>query len=191
MIVNRQKAVGINLPGLRRFGRRLRRVLRLGRQDFNVCFVDDREIQRLNSTYRGKPHPTDVLSFPWKPAAEPTSRRDRTREFRGFLGDIVISVEAARRNARAEGHSTLDEIRWLILHGVLHLLGYDHETDRGEMTALELSLRERLEIDGGSQLLPRAGRDILRLPRIEVRTRGEAAPGWMLKRSLSRSEGRG
>ena len=69
-------------------------------------------------------------------------------EFAGFLGDVVISVETARRNARREGHSTANEIRWLILHGVLHLLGYDHETDRGEMTALEISLRARLGIAG-------------------------------------------
>jgi probable rRNA maturation factor len=58
----------------------------------------------------------------------------------------VISAETARRNARAATHSTAREIRWLILHGVLHLLGYDHETDRGEMAAFELALRERLKI---------------------------------------------
>jgi probable rRNA maturation factor len=68
-------------------------------------------------------------------------------EFAGFLGDVVISAEMAGRNARSAGHSTRHEIRWLILHGVLHLLGYDHETDDGEMTRLELSLRDRLGID--------------------------------------------
>lgn len=68
------------------------------------------------------------------------------REFGHFLGDIMISVDTARRNARREGHSTLNEIRWLILHGALHLLGYDHERDSGEMVRLELSLRERLGI---------------------------------------------
>jgi probable rRNA maturation factor len=61
---------------------------------------------------------------------------------------VVISVEAARRNARKEGHSTLNEIRWLILHGLLHLIGYDHSRDTGEMVALELSLREQLGIAG-------------------------------------------
>jgi len=69
-------------------------------------------------------------------------------EFKYFLGDIVISVDAARRNAREEGHSTLNEIRWLILHGLLHLLGHDHERDQGEMTRLELALRSRLGISG-------------------------------------------
>jgi len=68
-----------------------------------------------------------------------------------FLGDVVISVETARRNARAEKHSTLNEIRWLVLHGVLHLLGYDHEHDIGEMIALELALREQLGVAGGAQ----------------------------------------
>jgi probable rRNA maturation factor len=68
-------------------------------------------------------------------------------EFAGFLGDVVISAEMARRNAVSAGHSTRCEIRWLILHGVLHLLGYDHETDDGEMTKLELSMRDRLGID--------------------------------------------
>jgi probable rRNA maturation factor len=67
-------------------------------------------------------------------------------EFKNFLGDIVISVDMAKRNAREEGHSTLNEIRWLILHGFLHLLGYDHESDEGQMTKLELALRRRLGI---------------------------------------------
>jgi probable rRNA maturation factor len=67
-------------------------------------------------------------------------------EFKDFLGDIVISVDTAKRNARKEGHSTLNEIRWLILHGLLHLLGYDHESDQGEMVKLELALRGRLGI---------------------------------------------
>ncbi|HEV2177595.1 MAG TPA: rRNA maturation RNase YbeY [Terriglobia bacterium] len=67
-------------------------------------------------------------------------------DLRGFLGDIVISAETARRNARLEGHGTENEIRWLILHGVLHLCGFDHERDRGEMTTLELRLRRRLRL---------------------------------------------
>jgi probable rRNA maturation factor len=69
-------------------------------------------------------------------------------EFKNFLGDIVISVDTAKRNARQEGHSTLNEVRWLILHGLLHLLGYNHESDQGEMTKLELALRRRLGIAG-------------------------------------------
>ena len=131
------------------FAARLRKALRLGRREFNVCFVDDRAIRRLNSRYRGKPRATDVLSFPWQ--GSNGARGAAAGEFAGFLGDVVISVETARRNARLEGHSTANEIRWLILHGVLHLLGYDHETDRGEMTALEHTLRERLGVADGNR----------------------------------------
>ncbi len=148
--------------------------MRLGRPDFNVCLVDDKEIERLNARFRGKPHPTDVLSFPWRdarngsprfsgqanlsraaqgrpcrPKANHSASNSVARgEFKDFLGDVVISAETARRNARVEGHSTPTEIRWLVLHGLLHLLGYDHEKDGGEMTALELVLRAGLAIQG-------------------------------------------
>jgi probable rRNA maturation factor len=153
----------IKPSGLRDYVRHIKHALQLKGQNFNLCFVDDRTIRGLNATYRGKPQPTDVLSFPWrgdgeartstvKPhsgAAVGASRFDFTNaEFEGFLGDIVISVPAARRNAGAEGHSTATEIRLLILHGVLHLLGYDHARDRGEMTAKELALRRELGIVG-------------------------------------------
>lgn len=79
-----------------------------------------------------------------------SAARARHREFAGFLGDVVISVETAKRSAGAEGHPTSTELKWLILHGILHLLGMDHETDHGEMTALELALRTRLGVDGAS-----------------------------------------
>jgi probable rRNA maturation factor len=69
-------------------------------------------------------------------------------EFKNFLGDIVISLDTAKRNARKEGHSTRNEVRWLILHGLLHLLGYNHESDQGQMTKLELALRSRLGVSG-------------------------------------------
>jgi probable rRNA maturation factor len=146
MVLNRQTVIAVDLPGVRSFARRLQSALKLGGRTFNICFVDDREIARLNAAYRGKRRPTDVLSFPWL-----NGRRSAgvvAREWRGFLGEVVISAETARRNARREGHSTANEIRWLVLHGVLHLLGYDHETDQGEMTARELALRARLRIAG-------------------------------------------
>ena len=95
-----------------------------------VCLVSDAEIARLNRTYRGKGGATDVLSFP----------ADRTG------GDIAISPAAARRNARSLGRNVPEELRVLILHGVLHLAGYDHETDEGEMERRELRLRRRLGI---------------------------------------------
>jgi len=151
MVVNRQSAVGLSLPRVRTYCRRLHQALELDGRDFDVSFVSDREIARLNAQYRGKRRPTDVLSFPWTDE-DSALRRERGalpdaagREFAGFLGDVVISTETARRNALAAGHSTAREIRWLILHGALHLLGLDHEADHGEMTRLELELRERLD----------------------------------------------
>jgi len=148
MILNRQKRLAVRLATVRAFVQSLRAALRLGRREFNICFVDDREITRLNAAYLGRKRPTDVLSFPWQGSGAPHRIGTGNAEFANFLGDVVISVETARRNARREGHSTANEIRWLILHGLLHLLGYDHERDRGEMTSLELSLRDRLGIAG-------------------------------------------
>ena len=144
MIINRQSQFALDLPSLRAYERQVKSVLNLGPRDFNVCFVTDDDITRMNSVYRGKAVPTDVLSFPWEGEGESGPEDAEGDEFRNFLGDIVISVATADRNASAEGHSTGEEIRLLILHGVLHLMGYDHETDHGEMKSLELSLRERL-----------------------------------------------
>ena len=98
-----------------------------------IAFVSDSKIQSLNQQFRGINKPTDVLSFP--------------NDFEmGELGDIAISLETAARQAR-ENRLTLDEeIAQLILHGLLHLSGYDHETDNGEMNRLELKLRKKLGI---------------------------------------------
>jgi probable rRNA maturation factor len=163
VLLNQQKRYALRLSALDSYVRDLRQRLHLGRSQFNICFVDDSAIRRMNAAYRGRDRATDVLSFPWvergRPAARGGRRRDAARqprkatrpaqgEFVGFLGDVVISVETARRNARGEGHSTLNEIRWLILHGVLHLLGFDHQSDSGEMTAFELAVREQLGIAG-------------------------------------------
>jgi len=150
-ILNLQDRYVVPVSALNDFVRALRRRLPLARKVLNICFVDDRAIRHLNLAYRGKDSATDVLSFPWNPpglAAAPLYPGQRG--LANFLGDVVISVEAARRNAAAEGHSTLHEIRWLILHGVLHLLGYDHEVDHGEMLTLELALRKQLGIEGGA-----------------------------------------
>ena len=149
MILNRQRKYAADLPALRAYVRSLKQILGLGGREFNVCLVADREMARLNAAYRSTPRPTDVLSFPWK--GSQNGKGLRGSEFNGFLGDVAVSVETARRHASREGHSTLNEIRWLVLHGVLHLLGYDHERDRGEMTQLEHALRERLRIAGGRE----------------------------------------
>jgi probable rRNA maturation factor len=155
VFVNLQKRYVVRTASLSRFVRSLKRRLRLAKREFNVCFVDDNAIRHLNLAYRGKNKATDVLSFSWDeaagafpPAPPVPPRRGEHGGLKNFLGDVVISVETAQRNAAFEGHSTLDEIRWLILHGVLHMLGYDHEQDHGEMVALELTLREQLGVTG-------------------------------------------
>jgi rRNA maturation RNase YbeY len=103
----------------------------------SVHFTDDREMAALNRQYRKKYTTTDVLTFPGE------RMPDGTR----VLGDIVISVEQARRQATAERHALATEIRYLLLHGVIHALGYDHATDRGEMNALEAKLRRRVGLE--------------------------------------------
>lgn len=142
MILNRQKRIPIHQPKLERFLATVRKELKLGRREVTVCFVDDREIARLNRRFRGKPKATDVLSFP----ADGDGHGEFPVEGNNYLGDIAISPEAAKRNARRFGRTLEDELRVLILHGVLHLAGYDHETDQGEMDMLEKLLRRRMDV---------------------------------------------
>ena len=97
-----------------------------------VRFAGDRTVQRLNRDFRGQDQATDVLSFPG--IESPEGRH---------LGDIVISVSTAERQATRRGAALEEEVKLLLLHGVLHCLGYDHETDRGEMERLEGRLRRR------------------------------------------------
>jgi len=105
-----------------------------------VAFVSDRAMRELNRRWRGKRGTTDVLSFP----AEQTEFEQTAGTT--FLGDVVISVERAQAQAAENGLDFEREVEQLILHGVLHLCGYDHEIDDGEMNALELRLRRRLGI---------------------------------------------
>lgn len=107
-----------------------------------VAIVPDARVRALNRRYRRKDAPTDVLSFP---AAEPS-----------MLGDIVIAAGVARRQAHAAGHSLGTELRVLALHGLLHLLGYDHERDGGRMSRVERRLRRRAGLREG--LIERAPR---------------------------------
>ncbi len=104
-----------------------------------IAFVSDRKIRELNNQFRGKNKTTDVLSFPFEP--------DELDIEQDYLGDILISLEQAQRQS-AENDLTLEtEIKQLILHGILHLCGYDHETDDGTMNRRELELRETLRIN--------------------------------------------
>ena len=143
MILNRQSRIPIQDTVLARFLTSVRRELKLGRREVTVCFVQDREIARLNGKFRGKPKPTDVLSFP----AEGTGASEFPHESGAdFLGDIAISPQVARRNAKTFGRTLDEELRILILHGVLHLVGYDHEADDGEMDQVETRLRRKFRL---------------------------------------------
>jgi probable rRNA maturation factor len=112
----------------------------------SIAIVSDRRVRALNRRYRGNDHATDVLSFP--------SLRSRARRLQPpaaslLLGDIVIARGVARKQAAEAGHSEQTELRVLALHGLLHLLGYDHERDTGEMADVERRLRRRGGLNEG------------------------------------------
>lgn len=128
VIILERTVKGVSAASLARFARRAHKLAGL-RGDVNVLISGDRRLQKLNRVFRAKNCPTDVLSFP-----------DSAREG----GDIAISADLARCNASRYGHSAGDELRILILHGMLHLAGLDHETDHGQMARLETRLRSEL-----------------------------------------------
>lgn len=109
--------------------------------DVSIALVDDESMKSLNRKFRKKNRTTDVLTFP-----ADDSYADPTAPGRP-LGDIVISLDQARRQAADEKHSLPTEVRYLILHGILHALGYDHETDSGEMNALEEEVRAQVGLE--------------------------------------------
>jgi len=148
MIVNRQRSVRLERRRLELFLGRVREELGLGEAAVTVCFVSDAEIARMNEEYLKKKGPTDVLSFPAVARRKPVRLRRGVRAVRAreYLGDIAISPATAKRYAKKSERNLPIELRVLILHGVLHLLGYDHETDHGEMARVENRLRKRLGI---------------------------------------------
>jgi probable rRNA maturation factor len=160
MLLNRQRRVRVPVADLENFLARARRSLRLPAGSLTVCLVANAEIARWNRSYRGKSGPTDVLSFP---AGENRTRRGtqsisapHRRRFSSspsftsstsstsYLGDIAIAPAVALRNARRFGRTFNDEMRILILPVMLHLMGYDHETDAGQMDRRERRLRRAL-----------------------------------------------
>lgn len=121
---------------LERFLLRARRAAGLGGA-VNVLLTSSRQLRAWNARFRGKDHATDVLSFP--PLIQDAA----------FAGDIAISVDIAKQNGRRFGHAAADEVRILVLHGLLHLAGYDHEADKGAMEAREGVLRKKLGLPVG------------------------------------------
>lgn len=144
MVLNQQRSVRVPVAALEDFLGRVQRALRVGACEVTVCLVSDARIRRLNRVYRRKDRPTDVLSFPAGEGIGPNGAPGRRGRPPGCLGDIAIAPATARRNARRTGRALAHELRVLVLHGVLHLVGYDHETDRGEMARVEARLRRRL-----------------------------------------------
>ena len=130
MFVIKQRRRKIDRARIARVLARAARSLRVA-GELCLVFAADRALRRLNARYRGKDRPTDVLSFAGPGGAE-------------GLGDVIISVPAAERNARRLGRTIAQELDVLALHGLLHVLGYDHETDDGTMDRLEARLRRRL-----------------------------------------------
>jgi probable rRNA maturation factor len=124
----------LSRSGLTSFLNRARLAVGLTGQ-IEVLLADDLTLRRLNKSFRGKNKPTDVLSFP-----TPAEIADT------HAGDLAISLETAARQAATYGHSLRDEVRILLLHGLLHLSGLDHETDNGEMAAREATLRSKLKL---------------------------------------------
>jgi probable rRNA maturation factor len=121
------------------FARRLQKEVAKG-QPFDCLISGDSELRRLNREFRGMDHPTDVLSFPAGPPTAPAA---------AHLGDLAISLGRARAQAREFGHSIEQEVEILMLHGLLHLLGFDHETDGGKMARAEKRWRARLGLATG------------------------------------------
>ena len=131
-VVNRQRSKKVDTEKWTRFADKVLDTIGKHGSSATIAFVSDKKIRRLNKQFRNLDKPTDVLSFP---AEEETN-----------LGDIAISVETAALQAKENGLTFDNEIAQLILHGLLHLSGYDHETDNGEMNRLELRLRKKLGV---------------------------------------------
>jgi probable rRNA maturation factor len=129
-----QKKHGLSASGLSRFLNTARAAAKL-KGAVDVLLADDETLRQLNKSFRGKNKATDVLSFP--APAEIAKQH---------AGDLAVSLETAARQAANYGHTLRDEVRILLLHGVLHLSGLDHETDDGEMAAREAKLRRELHL---------------------------------------------
>jgi probable rRNA maturation factor len=138
-VINRQRKLPIDCARWEAFTARALKAAKAPDEDVTIVFISDRAMRPINREWRGKRGTTDVLSF--------SAKGDRFDGiFDRLLGDVIISVEQAARQAAEHALDFDREIAQLILHGLLHLCGYDHETDKGQMNRLELRLRRRLGI---------------------------------------------
>ena len=148
MILNRQKKVPLAEQPLSEFLDKILHELNFPQAEVAIAFVSDAEMAKWNQNFRHKKGPTDVLSFPALSKRRAKRKRAVVKSpvtTGAFLGDIAIAPETARRFAKENGRTLDNEIRILMLHGVLHLMGYDHESksDFGQMNRIEQRLRRR------------------------------------------------
>ena len=136
-VVNRQRKIAVDIERWQAFGERAIKSIRKSESDATIAFVSDRQMKDLNKRFRNVNRSTDVLSFPAEEAGAAIGAN---------LGDIAVSLERATTQAEENGLTLEMEIAQLILHGLLHLCGYDHENDQGQMNRLELQLRRKLGI---------------------------------------------
>jgi probable rRNA maturation factor len=140
LVILRKRIAGLSSSTLERFVLRARRAAHV-RDTVNVLVTSSSELKSLNRQFRGADRATDVLSFPAPAVTAGRAKR--------VAGDVAISADIARENAGRLGHSVADEVKILVLHGILHLAGFDHERDNGEMARKESRLRLQLRLEGG------------------------------------------
>ena len=145
MVILRKRIAGLSPSTLERFVLRTRRLVSLT-DNVNVLVTSSAEVRSLNRQFRGNNKETDVLSFPASsqrtiPVTAPGALR--------LAGEIAISAEVAKQSAALRGHSAADEVKILALHGILHLAGFDHERDHGQMERQERRLRAALRLPAG------------------------------------------
>ncbi|MGC8549403.1 MAG: rRNA maturation RNase YbeY [Acidobacteriaceae bacterium] len=156
----------LRVTALRQFVEDAQAAVKL-RGDVSVLLTGDRQIRRWNREFRGKNQATDVLSFPAIPMAGIAS---------AMAGDLAISVETADKQAKEQGHVLAEELKVLVLHGLLHLAGYDHETDDGTMARVERRLRARLGLKAG--LTERVAVEPVKKARSSVPTQAKGGLAW-------------
>jgi probable rRNA maturation factor len=132
VLVTRRAPASVALPSrqVRAIGQRMLRFLEREGAELSVLLTDDAYIRTLNREHRGKDKPTDVLAFPQEPGPGEAAAASHGAE--PLLGDVVISLDTAQRQARSRRRELLDEVSFLLAHGILHLIGYDHQTDAQE-----------------------------------------------------------
>jgi probable rRNA maturation factor len=140
VVIFRKRIAGLSAATLERFVLRVRRLVHLPEM-VNMLVTNSSEVRSLSRQFRGLDKPTDVLSFPSLRLGKPERKR--------VAGDVVIAADIARDNAARLGHSLETELKILSLHGILHLAGFDHEHDHGEMARKESRLRRQLKLETG------------------------------------------